>query len=126
MSLRLFKSQFRVDDITRLCQNFKILRKRFHKLIIHFKISYTCYFHVSINIGTRNTNLNLFDPVFFINDVTQGSQKFKILRHWFQKRILYLKYFFTVDFHLFVTYLSLYFEKVISETNSSLQSFMKN
>ena len=66
MSLRLFKSQFRVDDITRLCQNFKILRKRFHKLIIHFKISYTCYFHVSINIGTRNTNLNLFDPVFLL------------------------------------------------------------
>ena len=133
MSLRLFKSQFRVDDITRLCQNFKILRKRFHKLIIHFKIPYTCYFHVSINIGTWNTNLNLFDPVLLLMTSPRGVKSSKfwdigfkneyftsnissllififlsriyhyISRKWSQKQTPLFKVSWKIDFDLFIT-----------------------
>ena len=42
-------------------QNFKISRERFHRQIIHLKVPFTFDFHFSINIGTWNTNLNLFD-----------------------------------------------------------------
>ena len=41
-----------------LSQNFKILRERFYKWIFHLSFD----FHLSINIGTWNTNLDLFNP----------------------------------------------------------------
>ena len=41
-----------------LSQNLKILRERFYKWIFHFIFD----FHLSINIGTWNTNLDLYDP----------------------------------------------------------------
>ena len=55
-----FSSQFWVDNITTLNQIFKILRERFHKRIIHLKVLFIFDFHLSINIGTWNTNLDLF------------------------------------------------------------------
>ena len=75
-----FSSQFWLDDVTRLSQNFEILRERFHKGIIHLKVPFTFDFHLSINIGTWNTNLDLFDPFFWVDDVTAESQNFIILR----------------------------------------------
>ena len=35
--------------------------ERFHKGIIHLKVPSTFDFHLSINIGIRNTNLDIFD-----------------------------------------------------------------
>ena len=59
---RPFLSQFWVDDVTMLTQNFKILRKRFHKGIIHLRVSFTFDFHLSLNFLTQ----------FWVNDVTTG------------------------------------------------------
>ena len=62
MSLGAISSQFWVDDVIILSQIFKILRERFHKRIIYLKVPFTFDFHLSINIGTWNTNLDIFDP----------------------------------------------------------------
>ena len=79
---------------------------------------------------------------------TSKIKNFKILRQWFHKRITYVKFLFTIDFYFSLTIgtwntnLDLfwpnfglmtliresklqYFEKVISEVNSSLQSSIK-
>ena len=61
-SLGPFSSQYWVVDVTTLSQNFKFLREHFHKGIVHLKVPFPFDFHLSINIGTWNTNLNLFDP----------------------------------------------------------------
>ena len=61
-SLGSFSSKFWIDDITTLSQNFKIFRERFHKQIIQLKVPFTFDFHISINIDTWNTNLNLLNP----------------------------------------------------------------
>ena len=45
----------------------------------YLKVSFTFDFHLPTNIGTSNTSLDLFDP-FRLDDVTTGSQNFKILR----------------------------------------------
>ena len=58
----LLTSQFCVNDFTTFSQNLKILRERFHKRIIYLKVPFTFDFHLSINIGTWNTNLDIFDP----------------------------------------------------------------
>ena len=55
-------SQFWVDDVTIFCQNFKLLREQLHKQKIHLKKLFAFDFHLSINIGTWNTNLDLFNP----------------------------------------------------------------
>ena len=39
-----FSSQFCVDDVPTLSQNFKTLRERFHKWIVHLKVSFTFEF----------------------------------------------------------------------------------
>ena len=57
----LFSSQFWVDNVIMLSQKLKISRERFHKRIIHCKVLFTFDFHLSINIGTWNTNLDFFD-----------------------------------------------------------------
>ena len=49
MSLGSFSSKFWVDNVTELCQSIKILRKRFHKRIIHLKVPFAFDFHFSIN-----------------------------------------------------------------------------
>ena len=56
-----FSSQSWIDDATRLSQNFMILRERFHKGIIHLGVPFTFDFHFSINIGSQNTNFDIFD-----------------------------------------------------------------
>ena len=117
------------------------LRDRFHKWLIHLKVPFTFDFHLSINIGIWKTNLDLYDP-FLGWWCHQGESKL------LDFEILYLKFPFTIDFHLSTTIvtwntgfdLSLtqcglmespresklqYFERVTSETNSSLQSFIK-
>ena len=61
-SLSSFFSQFWVDEITKLSRNFKALREKFYKQIIHFKVTFTFDFHLSITIGTWNTNSDLSEP----------------------------------------------------------------
>ena len=56
-------------------QNFE---KRFHKWIIHLKVPFTFDFHLSINIGTWNTNLDILTH-FWVDYISTGSQNFKIL-----------------------------------------------
>ena len=51
-SLDSFSNQFLVDDVTTLNQNFKILRKRFHKGIINLKVPFNFDYYLPINIGT--------------------------------------------------------------------------
>ena len=51
-SLDSFSNQFLVDDVTTLNQNFKILRKRFHKGIINLKVPFNFNYYLPINIGT--------------------------------------------------------------------------
>ena len=58
-------------DIIALNQNFKILREWLHKQKIHHKVPFTFDFHLSISIGTWNTNLDLLTK-FWVNDVTTG------------------------------------------------------
>ena len=70
-----FLSQFWVDDVTTLSQNFRTLREQFHKRIIYLKVPYTL--HLSINIGTLP--ISPFLTNFWVADVTTGSQNFKIL-----------------------------------------------
>ena len=50
------------DDVITLSQNFKIVWEPFYKQIIHLKVPSSFDFHLSINIGTRNANLNSLDP----------------------------------------------------------------
>lgn len=50
------------DDVITLSQNFNIVREPFYKRIIHLKVPSSFDFHLSINIGTRNANLNSLDP----------------------------------------------------------------
>ena len=57
-----FSRKFCVDDVTTLSQDFKILRERFHKGIINLKVPFTFDSYLPINIGTWNTNLDLFQP----------------------------------------------------------------
>ena len=57
-----FSSQFWIDDVTNLCQNFKILTKWFQKRVMNLKVSFSFPYHISINIGKWNLNLDLFDP----------------------------------------------------------------
>ena len=45
---------FRID--------FKVLKEQFHKRIIHLKVPINFDFHMSINIGTWNTNMDPLDP----------------------------------------------------------------
>ena len=127
-----FSSQFWIDGVTKLIQDFKLLRERFRKRIIY---------HLSINIDTWNTNLDLFNSFYELMSSPRGVKTSKFL-------ILHLKFPFNIDFHLSITVgtwnTSLgpfwpsfglmtspwesklqYFEKVISGTNSSLQSSIK-
>ena len=62
LSLGPFSSQLWIDDVTALSKNFKVLREWFHKRIIYVKVPFIFDFHLSINIGTWNTNLDFFDP----------------------------------------------------------------
>ena len=57
----LFLTQIWVNVVTTGNQNFKILRERFRKRVTHLKVFFTFDFHLSINIGTWNTNLDLFE-----------------------------------------------------------------
>ena len=66
-------------DVTTLTQ------KRFHKRIIHLKVPFTFDFHLSINIGTLNTNLAFFDPILGLWR-HHSSQNCNILRKWSQKQ----------------------------------------
>ena len=77
-SLDPFLSQFCVDDVTTLSQNFKILRERFHEGIINLKVPFTFDSYLNINIDTGNTNLDLFQP-FWVHrhSVTAASQNFQ-------------------------------------------------
>ena len=58
----LLTSQFCINDFTTLSQNLKILRELFYKRIIYLKLPLTFDFHLSINNGTWNINLDLFHP----------------------------------------------------------------
>ena len=95
----LFRAYFRLMTSPRWDKTSKILTEEFHKRIIHLKKPFTFDFYLSINTGPLNTNVDLLTH-FWIDDVTKGSQTFKIWREWFQKRILYLKSPFTIDFNL--------------------------
>ena len=61
-SLDPFSSQFSVDDVTKLRQNFKMLKEPFHKRLTNLKAPFTFDSCLPINIGTCNTNLDLFQP----------------------------------------------------------------
>ena len=54
-------TQYWDDDVTRWGLNFKILRKKFHERIPYLKVPFTFNFHLSINIGTWNHNLDFFE-----------------------------------------------------------------
>ena len=58
-SLGPFSSQFSVDDVTRLSQNFKILRALFHKGITHLKSTFHFWFSSIYQHWYMNTNLDL-------------------------------------------------------------------
>ena len=62
-SLVQFLSQFWVDNVTSLSQNFKILRSWFQKRIFHVKLPFT-ELHLSVTIGTWSTSLGPFWPNF--------------------------------------------------------------
>ena len=74
-----FSSQFWVDDVTTLIQNFEILRGWCYKRIFHLKGPFLFDFHLSTNIDTWN-NIWTILINFWVDDVTTGSQDFKILR----------------------------------------------
>ena len=78
-SLSSFSSQFRVDDVTMLSVNFKILIEQFYKRIVHLREPATFDFNLSINISTWNTNID-FLAYIWVDDVTTESQNFKILK----------------------------------------------
>ena len=73
-SLDPFSSQFCVDDVTTLSQNFKILRERFHKVIINLKVLFTFDSYLPINIEIPNQT---FFSHFWVDDVTAGTQNFQ-------------------------------------------------
>ena len=75
------------DDVIALSQNFKILREPFYKRIIHLKVPSSFDFHLFINIGTWNANLNSLNPFLRWCRHHEG-QNFIILRQWFQKRFV--------------------------------------
>ena len=60
-SLGPLSSQFWIDDVTTMSQNFKILIKSFSKRIIYLKETFTLDFHHSVDNSTWNTGLDLFD-----------------------------------------------------------------
>ena len=60
-SLGSFLTQIWVNVVTTGNQNFKLLRERFRKRVIHLKVFFTFDFHLSIDIGTWNTSLDLFE-----------------------------------------------------------------
>ena len=126
-------------------QNSKILRSE-----KAFWMNQSCsmssfwYFYVSCARYTNWVSLKQFGD----DDLTKWCLNFKILRKKFQKRIPHLKVHLTFDFHLSNTISTWdtnlgvfwcscelmispqesklqYFEKVISEVNSSLQSSIK-
>ena len=103
-------------------------------------MSFIFYVHFSINIGTWNNNLDLFDH-FWVNNITTESQTSKFGDSGF-------KLPFTVHFHFSFTIITWntslgpfwpcfvlktspresklqYFENVISEANSSIQISIK-
>ena len=54
---------------------------------------------------------------FWAYGITTGGQNFRIMREWFQKQILHLKFLFAIDFHLSIT---------IGTWNTSLGPFWVN
>ena len=54
-------TQYWDDDVTKWGLNFKILRRKFHEWIPYLKVPFTFNFHLSINIGTWNHNLDFFE-----------------------------------------------------------------
>ena len=147
MSLGAISSQFWVDDVIILSQIFKILRERFHKRIIYLKVPFTFDFHLSINIGTWNTNLDLSVHIlgWRRHHAESKLQSFEImvlktntlpqisLYYWLSSFCYHwcMKWKFGPFLtHLWVNEVTTedklqFFMKVISETNSSLQSFIK-
>ena len=138
----LFWVNFRLMTSPRWVKTSKSLIELFHKRVIPLKVPFTFDFYLSINIVTWNINLDIFDPLLGWWR-HRGKSKLQILGYWFEKRLLHLKFLFSIDFHLSITtgtwnttlglfwpdfWLMMsppesklqYFDKVISETNSSL------
>ena len=121
----LFRASFGLMTSPRWDKTSKILSEEFHKRAIHLKGPFTSDFHLSINIGALNTNFDLLTH-FLVDCITTGSQHFEILR-WFQKRILYLKFPYTIDFHLSINTIEIkvYEIKVWALFDSSLLNSIK-
>ena len=114
-------------DVTTLTQ------KRFHKRIIHLKVPFTFDFHLSINIGTLNTNLAFFDPILGLWR-HHSSQNCNILRKWSQKqnyslqssikswfRSFYYSQYMIYNFGLFLPNLDI----MTSQKKYTIQNFEK-
>ena len=99
-------------------QNFETTFSQRSKGMFHLKVPFTFDFHLSINIGTWNTNLELFDTFldWWRHNMVSKHPNFEIV---VSKRntTLHLKFPFTIDFHLSIT---------IGTCNTSLDPFWPN
>ena len=97
-----FSSQFWIDDVTNLCQNFKILTKWFQKRVMNLKVSFSFPCHISINIGKWNLNFDLFDP-FLGWQRRHGELKFQNLEPVVSKTNTLSQISFYYWLHLYIT-----------------------
>ena len=101
-SLGPFSSQFWVDDVTRLGQNFKILRALFHKGKTHLKSTFHFWFS---SIYQHWYIKYQFGPFWEIFRLMTSQQSVKTSKFWdsgFNRNTL-PQFIFTIAFHLSVT-----------------------
>ena len=84
-----------------LSENFKNLKERSHKWIIHLKIPFPFDFHLSINNDTWNTNFGPFRPIFGLMTSPWEVETSKFRERGFKNE------YFTSNFPLLSTYVFL-------------------
>ena len=94
-------TQYWDDDVTKWGLNFKILRRKFHEWIPYLKVPFTFNFHLSINIGTWNHNLDFFE-LFLGWWPRRVKTLTKFLDSGFKNED-FLKFPFTIVYHVSIT-----------------------
>ena len=97
----IFRANVVLMTSPRCVKNFKILRERLHKRITHVKVSFTFDVHLSVNIGTWNTNFWAFWPSFGLMMSPRGVKTLKLWDNGFKNK------YFTSIFPLLSTFIFL-------------------